>query len=94
VDYHRNWRQPAICKPAGRRRRHSYMTTTQEILRAAAMIVDTNWSAKDDALDANGKPVECVTVSSVGGVSPTRVSAGRALSKSSLMHRSKLRVFG
>jgi hypothetical protein len=30
------------------------MTTTQEILHAAAAIVDTSWLAKDDALDANG----------------------------------------
>ena len=27
--------------------------TTQDMLRGAAAIVDKNWSAKDDALDAN-----------------------------------------
>jgi hypothetical protein len=35
------------------------MTTvrTQEILRAAAAIVETSWCAEHDALDANGKLV-------------------------------------
>jgi hypothetical protein len=31
--------------------------TTQEILRAAAAIVETSWSAQEDALDAEGKKV-------------------------------------
>jgi hypothetical protein len=33
------------------------MATTQEILRSAATMVDTSWSAEHDALDADGNPV-------------------------------------
>jgi hypothetical protein len=54
------------------------MTTTQEILRAAAAIVYTSWSAKDDALDADGKAVP-LYIAGIGdtsraGLNPAAVS--------------------
>jgi hypothetical protein len=63
------------------------MTTTQDILRAAAAIVDTNWSAQDDAVDAFDNPVP-LYVAGIGetsraGLNPdaVRFSAYGAITK-------------